>query len=1015
MSKALTRTNFKEATTHKLGVTSLSQYIKQQNCDRYLRFRLRPDEVKAMRGKWGVTEQPLTPLLKEEGLDFESKVVDHIAATGGRVVDLDGQDESLTLLWMQTVQTQTLLVQPSISGVMGDVRFSGRADLVLLWRANDAQLCAVIADVKASRIERMEHRLQVAAYAYLLRQMAEAKGLVFHSIEGMILHVQEDGSLPDFNSTEPFDIDTYITTLHHLAIEPDNTLRRVADARFEDLFYHLGYHCDGCMYNALCMYDSAERQDISLVPYLTATDKRVLQQHEICTVKDLASLMDLPPRDAGYDLLPSPAHAAKLAELANAWPVGAKLPILVQRAKRAFKRFEPSTPAWTFLTGAGYGSLPADDEHPGLIKIFFDAQFDYLLGRIYLLSALVRGPGGDRILVEYTEGPPTLKAEGELLITWVRALLHAIGEVADGESAPLHLYCYNPYDQRTLLDALKRHLSEVALLPGFFDLMTQSPALNQPIISFLARELEERQNLGYLCSPLHDVARGLGFDWNHEGVEYYALFRARLFDNRRDVVRNYDGTIQPAPDTVPRGDPRRVTIESASRFNSQIPLEYAYAAWGRLPDSGEAEERRLLAPFRQTTWERLHGFASHRVRALAHIEGKFKIKARFLNKSPMELAALRNGGPPSVALEQSLREFLYMEHHASVQAKLQVYALPVERRVQLGLAMLLRFDRYDAEGDVYRFSLPFDLLGLDPVLTVNALRLKEGDWLVLNPAATNGESLSANTIKHGRLATLAEIGPDGVALHLLDATFWRNQFRYSHNKTLQPEAGELYTLDPMADDLNADKQLEALGHLENNTLYHWLREKPAQRSLTSAAVAQAQEFVQVVDTLQRSEKLTRPQCSVVAGRLDEPLLLVQGPPGTGKSQTIGWAILNRILLAAAAGNPCRVVISCKTHNAIRIVLESVDKKLRKLSGFALPSLGAQGMPVIPLYKVVTGEGDEVPRNVIPVNPYRWGAKPLEDLLNQPYCVIGSTPGGLYTMAKQRESGRTKVDLDVETV
>ncbi|MFN8469235.1 MAG: AAA domain-containing protein [Caldilineaceae bacterium] len=990
-------------------MTSLSQYIKQQNCDRYLRFRLRRDEEKALTDKWGVTIQPLTPLLKEEGLDFESKVVAHIAADGGRVVDLDGQDESLTMLWMQTVQSQTLLVQPSIGGHIGGVRFSGRADLVLLWRGDDEALCGVIADVKASRVERMEHRLQVAAYAYLLRQMAHGKGMKFHSLDGMILHVQEDGSLPDFNSTEPFDIDTYITVLHHLAIDPGNTLERVTNARFEDLFYHLGYHCDGCMYNALCMYDSAERQDLSLVPYLTDTEKRVLLQHGVRTVAELAELMDLPPRDGGYDLIPAPAHLAKLSELANAWPVGAKLPLLVQRAKRALKRFDPSTPAWTFLSGGGFGSLPADDEHQGLIKVFFDAQFDYLLGRIYLLSALVRGPRGDLSVVECTEGPPTLEAEGDLLVNWVSRLLRAVAEVADGDSAPLHLYCYNPYDQRTLLDALKRHLMKVALLPGFFDLMTQNPALNQPIISFLSSELEERQNLGYVCSPLHDAARGLGFDWTYEGIEYYALFRARLFDNRRDVVRSFDGTLQPAPTSVPRGDPRRITIESASRFNSQIPLEYAYAAWNCLPDSGDAEERRLLAPFRQTTRPLLMEFAAHRTRALAHIEGWFKRKARFLNKPKIDLRALREGGAPSIALQQSLREFLYMEHYASLQAKMLVYGLPIERRVQSGQALLLRYEGYEADLDLHLFTIAFDLLGLDPELTVNGLRLKEGDWLVMNPAAESGAPLSASTLKHGRLVTLAKLSPEIVGLHLLDANFFRNQFRYSHNATLQPEEGELYVIDQMADDLNADKQLEALGHTDSNTLYHWLLTRPNRRTLPPSTAEQAQAFLQVVHTLQPKAKLTKRQRSVVAGWLDEPLLLVQGPPGTGKSATLGWAILNRIQLAAAAGRPCRVAISCKTHNAIRIVLKSVVEKLDQLMRFPLPSLGAQGMPHVPLYKIVSSEGDDLPRHVTPIDPHAWNPKKLEELLHQPYLVVGSTPGGLYTLAKRRESGDKKVD------
>ncbi len=74
------------------------------------------------------------------------------------------------------------------------------------------------------------------------------------------------------------------------------------------------------------------------------------------------------------------------------------------------------------------------------------------------------------------------------------------------------------------------------------------------------------------------VARALYFDWSFEGVEYFRVFQARVFDNRRRLEsgRSY---------------------ESAARFNSQIPLEYAYGAWGELPAPDGDEQRRLLEPF----------------------------------------------------------------------------------------------------------------------------------------------------------------------------------------------------------------------------------------------------------------------------------------------------------------------------------------------------------------------------------------------------------------------------------
>lgn len=61
---------------------------------------------------------------------------------------------------------------------------------------------------------------------------------------------------------------------------------------FGEVTYHLGYHCDVCPYNAICMHDTAKRHDLSLVPYLTATEKRVLQQHGVNSIDELAPLLD---------------------------------------------------------------------------------------------------------------------------------------------------------------------------------------------------------------------------------------------------------------------------------------------------------------------------------------------------------------------------------------------------------------------------------------------------------------------------------------------------------------------------------------------------------------------------------------------------------------------------------------------------------------------------------------------------------------------------------------------------
>ncbi len=983
----------------RLGATSLSQYVRLENCERFLRFRLRPEEAKAMLKRWDLTIQPLTPLLEEAGAAFERDVAVQVAAGGEDVVPLEGADVEATIEQLRGVRRPTILLQASLEAPLGQYLCNGRADVVRVDRGRKGRLRVLVADIKASRHERMEHRLQVATYARMLEWLTDEHGIPRADIQGSVLTIQEDGTIPALDPDVPsFDLETYRTILDRLAADPDSEANRILELPFDQVFYHLGYKCDGCLYNAICMYDTAERLDLSLVPYMSAVEKRVLRGAGITSVPRLASLMTLPDWGSTKNELGVATGREEIVEgLANEWPVGANLPLLVQRARRAWQRFGGGVQATPFIYGSGFGTLPDEGEHPDLVKVFFDAQRDYLQDRAYLLAALVVGPNWERVVVRCTAEPPTEDSERELLITWVRNVIAAMGDVSPRDSAPVHLYCYNRYDQRVLLEALKRHIDEVAAVPAFFDLMTQSPAVEQPIISFLSSEIEDRRNLGLVCTPLHDAARMLGFDWQDEDNAYYGLFRARLFDNRRTVVRKPDGRLVPSTGRPLADDANSVTIEAASRFNSQIPLEYAYAAWDRLPE--DAEQRHLLKPFRQVSLDQLKAFAAHRVRALAHIENSFDRKARFLDKRNLDLPALTDAPTDDPPLSRSLQEFLFMEHHTALQDRLIRYAMPIERRAQTGLALLLRYEGQKLGDDAYRLAIEFDAIGLDPTLTMNAFRLKEGAWVVINDASDS--SLSANSIKNGRLGIIQDVGPDWIEVELLSVSFASSsRFRYWHKRELTPEPGQQYTLDEMADDMNADKMLAALHNTESNALYEWLCQSPGLRPKQEGSFYA--RFVDLIDHMERPKKLTRRQREVVAERIQEPLFLVQGPPGTGKSYTLSWAVLARIAANAAQGRPFRVAISSKTHNAVDIVVGTVAAKLQRLLGFPTPLTKA--LEDLQIYKIVNEESDAVPPNVQPLVLYGYGGDRLESLVQENLLVMAGTPGGLHNLARYRSAG-----------
>src|SRR2546421_176953 len=230
------------------------------------------------------------------------------------------------------------------------------------------------------------------------------------------------------------------------------------------------------------------------------------------------------------------------------------------------------------------------------------------------------------------------------------------------------------------------------------------------MVSLLAEEVRARTNLAPVCQNLYETAAALGFEWKDERTDFRRVFRARVFDNRRTFVRDRATSLfnrDPSKTDDDRDDdapPPFVRVESAARFGAEIPLEYAYAAWGLLRETSESNERERsqIRGFKGVSTEQIRDFARTRTRAMQRVE-----RARF------------------------------------------------------------RFA--DADG------------GEVSVKDLGLLRLRIGDWVVLNPLAdAEGRALPAWKLVRGRLAIVEEISASNVSLRLLPMNFKSSPFRYRH-------------------------------------------------------------------------------------------------------------------------------------------------------------------------------------------------------------------------------------------
>lgn len=1001
-----------------LSATRLAQYATVRGrCERYLRLALFPSEGTALMQRYGVRPEALSPLLAEAGSVFEHAAVAQLAAQA-TVTDLRRQSAQAC---MDTIRRQpvgrALYAQATLRGRVGAVECEGIVDVLDVVRRTDQALDITVIDIKASRRNSVSFCLQIAFYARLLQDALVHAAVPVASVRGAILGREEAGAAA---ALEPFDLALFADDVERLLTTPDTDVLRVLHQPFAVADFHLSAKCDGCPYNALCFIDAAERHDLSVVPLLTATDKRALQRAGVTHVRQLAHLMDYGPRT----MVPASGREQDLARLSTRWPLGGRLPMLVQRARAAVQHEDPSIEAKPFLLGSGFGSLPDPQRHPDLVKICIDTQHDYIADRVYLLAALVAGPERTAEVVEMTTAPPDTEAERALLMAWLTRLLPAIASVAGSTQAPLHIYLYDQRDQGVLLTVLTRHFDALCAIPAFYDLLTALPALTQGMLSFLADEIRERRNLAPICQNLYRVASALGFAWREGELNFWQKFRARAFGYRRMFVR--DGTTGRFRQPRRQDEPGAIAVEAAARFGTQIPLEYAYAAWGHLGLSEAASpvQRAQLRGFLGVTRHDICQLAAQRCRALHYLEQQFTQKNRRIDKEPFDLTRLDQVAvePAQVPLHRSLEHFLLLEHHAKHQAMMLYLAQPPELRAQTGQSALVRCERYD-RGDhmdwgVFVLS---DVHG-SPVSReeMGDLRLQEGTWVVVNTLCNEeGQPRAAWETVRGRLGIIRAIRDAQIMVQLQRLTFKPTPFRYPHRRMdLQP--GQVYTLDEMVDDLNADKYLEACQHAATNPLYYWLSQaysnpqapKPL-RVIRPSRLRAGLAFADLAAQAQQPFGLTTAQRAIVGGHYPEQVLVVQGPPGTGKSHTLGLAILARTWALQSVARPFRIAVTAKTHAAVSIVLHSVVQRLQELLARYAQEARFDLLKQVRIRKICNDRDEALPAGVEALladgNDDQSAGEQWQELLAEPLLIIGGTPGGLYRLLKQGAARGRQLD------
>ncbi len=1108
---------------HSISPTDLAQYLRLDQCRRYLRLRLheRRKELTWL-PKYRISLQPIPPMLTIAGRQFEQSIevqvrqrfpnAVHCAqlqrAGDRRFMTPDHNHIVLEHIQQLMPGMKQVLFQPRMAASLYGWSISGDIDLLLLARTDDGKLELLIVDTKSSATAKIEHRLQLACYQRLVEQICQDANVALQTVRLGVLYRGEPAAANQTpaerrrieaeqrQALELLGVTTgyleiiadpapYLAEIETLLAGPSAILSTIATAPFAELPFHLTAKCDGCLYNEICMRWAALHDDLSLIPTLTEAEKSALHTHQITTTQQLALLKEVATDsetlvtpsgdDAANDVgtrekvatdgetLTTPPDRRKeiVSKLLRHPVLAPRLDELIQRA-RAFRRWRGDdlrTPKR--LLYRGYGTMPAigPDLHPNLVAIYLDTLYDHTRGMLVMLGALVTGYQNgqlvnerQRFVVQLLDKPPqTLADEAKLLENWINELLRAVVEVAtpdaDGKlQAPLHLIVPDSFCLQTLLDGLARHPQIMGTTP-LYDLAAQSAGFEAPVVTVVVNERRRFYNDPLAYDSLVRLAQLQGFDWG----EYRRRFYRRVFDDLSN-------------DKEIGWYTRRI------RFNNQIPLEYVYAAWNALPpppDRGDDE----LVDYRAVKSDHLIGFVKKRLEACQLLALQLPANQRTTRPS-FDLNSIVTYSHRSHTLADALAEFLLIERYVALVTWGQQHLPPPEQRVLAGVSLIVRYEPEDQDPTLIEvlaenerrqalkaalsgnrkrvrlteeqkqaveplpppdvpLRLRIDLNGVECDLDT-ALRLTSlspGDKVILAPRWSVDERLpsdqqqlfttTARQLLYQPRATLVDIDGSGFILLKPHLQYSSGDRRFTFPSSWRwPQAGALYTIEADPNDIYAQRCMEVVNELRQgarNALYDRLAAPLSVTcSIPTSALEGQQRFAEGLRVLADASKLhsfDEHQMSYIAEHGAAPTLLVQGPPGTGKSYISAFALLARMQGLLQAGQPCRVLLSCKTHAATDVLLRKIADVQRTLAEQRQrqPELFATYFDArlldVPLFRVRPKADSDLPTTARVIND-------VSEINEVKTCFVAATPFAVSSLLKRNQRYHTDAFADL---
>ncbi len=1042
-----------------IRVTDIGEYIRYHSCDR--RFKLKfnnYEEAKKVPFSELIFETSLDPVLEEAGrvreneweASLQQKGLIDITQCGQKISDEEKKipwekfiEKFETLDWGQDAYGREISIEANIENfsVRGQIDF-----VIVLWQ-ND-RLKLRIVECKASRKDRTYHRIQLALYQMMVRQIINTtpvniRGVKLKSedVECVIVRIDENtNEKQQILKQQALNLETEASDIKRL-MASDGSLMRIVENDLPNLDYQLDQKCSDCVFSVHCLAESARERRLELLGIDPSTI-RGLNAAGIENIDNLAEL-DLAGNKA-VQVRENPSFTENLELL--------KLKAKTRRGTLPGGDIDLDAHEVDALPYSGKSQLPEhtiNDER--LIRVYLSVEYDYVENRVGALTAHVTKsdwqlhtdllsvngsweaePKVKEILQDgrnennhpkYQErslqGKDVIKfktsawtgdykedtsAEKEIIQGFFGELVDAIAEVAETEQAPIHFYIWSRQEMTQLIEGCSRAGSQ--LLGNLRELLGCRENLEQLIYSCLYDEVDRRYALGWTGRDLAVVTSlkwfGRRYHWHRrvsgKKVDLEHEFSQDIFDFKTNLNLEADGQWS----TQDSGHINKHKFEVRLRFFNSLSAPYWRAFWRTLPKSKDPKLNRAIQRYEKARKPNyLKEYLRARTYALRWVEERIRFKNEEIQKPSLVIENLPDFNLGVESTAQAGVDFLRLDQHVKVTDWITTHLVPPIYRIPYGrtipisnvislgnnrLTATINLDGYDISYEVFQANCTFG----------------EGSFVRLSPCSHdphNGQTLG-QLLYGGSTCVIESINWNTSRIEL-SVRQTRQPNGYQLPGRFHSQQEQIYsnaTLDESPSDFVSGRVDQRLGENLGTHVFQWFDPKnpqiPEQIPLSPDKLEQ---YHKLIETLPLPKgKLDANQVSAVIDGIKSRIQLLQGPPGTGKTETTAIATFMRILARLNIGDI--VIITAHTHTAVDNLLKRLDS-LKEIFYKETAKSGLE-MPPIRLTKVHSSQVESrFDGNVTDFRSKPCATEVKKMRLNA-VLVIGGTTSAILKMAQE---------------